>query len=50
MYSPKINEKFIPELYQIGVKTGRTMTSLVNEAIQEYLRKWRRREKREIKK
>ena len=37
MYSPKINEKHIPILYQLGRRVKRPMTHLVNEAVTEYL-------------
>lgn len=39
MYSPKINEKYIPKLYQLGKRVKKPMTHLVNEAIAEYLAK-----------
>jgi len=39
MYSPKINEKHIPALYHLGKRVKKPMTSLVNEAITEYLAK-----------
>jgi len=37
VYSPKIDQKHIPVLYQIGKRTKRPMTQLVNEAITEYI-------------
>lgn len=37
MYSPKIDEKHIPVLYQLGKQTKKPMTHLVNEAITEYI-------------
>ena len=37
MYSPKINEKYIPELYKLGKKLNKPMTRIVNEAIIQYL-------------
>lgn len=37
MYSPKIDEKHIPVLYQLGKRTEKPMTHLVNEAITEYI-------------
>ena len=37
MYSPKIHEKHIPALYQLGRQTKKPMTHLVNEAIIEYM-------------
>ena len=39
MYSPKIKEIFIPQLYQLKRKTNKPMTHLVNEAVQQYLRR-----------
>lgn len=39
MYSPKIDEKHIPALYELKQKTKRPMTRLVNEAIVQYLEK-----------
>lgn len=39
MYSPKISEKMIPELYRLKLRTRKPMTHLVNEAIAEYLNK-----------
>jgi len=39
MYSPKIDEKLIPELYKLKQITKQPMTQMVNEAIAEYLRK-----------
>ena len=37
MYSPKIGEKLIPELYKLGKKLKRPMTVLANEAVVQYL-------------
>jgi len=37
MYSPKINEEFIPKLYRLAKSQKRPMTSLVNEAVSQYL-------------
>jgi len=37
MYSPKIPERLIPELYRLGRARGRPMTQLVAEAIERYL-------------
>lgn len=37
MYSPKIKEELIPELYRLKQSTKKPMTTLVNEAIIEYL-------------
>jgi predicted DNA-binding protein len=39
MYSPKIAEKHIPILYQLGKQFKKPMTYLVNEAVTEYLTK-----------
>ncbi len=37
MYSPKISERLIPPLYQLGQARGRPMTHLVAEAVERYL-------------
>jgi len=37
MYSPKIAERLIPQLYQLKLIAKKPMTTLVNEAIIEYL-------------
>jgi len=37
MYSPKISERLIPQLYQLKLRSKKPMTTLVNEAIIEYL-------------
>ena len=39
MYSPKIKEELVRELYQEKQRVGKPMTKLVNEAITEYLRR-----------
>jgi hypothetical protein len=39
MYSPKINEVFIPILYRLKQQTKKPMTCIVNEAIKKYLTK-----------
>jgi len=39
MYSPKINEKLIPQLYNLKQQTKKPMTHLVNEAVIDYLQK-----------
>jgi len=39
MYSPKIDEKLIPELYRLKQRENKPMTYLVNEAVKEYLKK-----------
>ena len=41
MYSPKISEQLIPQLYRLKLATRKPMTRLVNEAITEYLLKVR---------
>lgn len=40
MYSPKIGEKQIKELYQLKVKTKIPMTELVEEAVADLLKKY----------
>ena len=37
MYSPKIPERFIPELYRLGRARRQHMTTLVTEAVERYL-------------
>lgn len=37
MYSPKIAERLIPQLYKLKLIAKKPMTTLVNEAIIEYL-------------
>jgi hypothetical protein len=37
MYSPKISEDLIPELYQIGKQRKRPMTKLVDEVLRNWL-------------
>ena len=39
MYSPKIKESLIPELYRLKQQTKKPMTVLVNEAVIVYLQK-----------
>jgi hypothetical protein len=39
MYSPKIHETLIPKLYRVEQLTGKPMTFLVNEAVQQYLQR-----------
>jgi len=39
MYSPKIAEKLIPQLYRLKQTTKKPMTKMVNEAVIEYLEK-----------
>jgi len=44
MYSPKIKEELVCELYRLKKKTGRTMTKLANEAIRQYIEKQKKEE------
>jgi hypothetical protein len=37
MYSPKINEEFIPALYRLAKERKQPMTELVNGIISQYL-------------
>ncbi len=37
MYSPKIKEEYVRQLYQLKLVEHKAMTTLVNEAIQQYL-------------
>ncbi|MDF1612619.1 hypothetical protein [Stygiobacter electus] len=39
MYTPKIKEELIHELYLLKKKTGKAITKLANEAIREYLKR-----------
>ena len=39
MYSPKIAERLIPQLYRLKQTTKKPMTKMVNEAVIEYLQK-----------
>ena len=39
MYSPEIKSEKVKALYQLKLKTGRRMTCLVDEAIDDYLAK-----------
>ncbi len=41
MYSPKINEEYIPLLYKLGKELHKPMTYLANEAVKEYLNKYK---------
>ena len=43
MYSPKINEALIPELYKLKQITKKPMTKIVNEAITQYLERKKHR-------
>lgn len=44
MYSPKIKEELVYELYRLKKKTGRTMTKLANDAIRQYIEKQKQEE------
>ena len=48
MYSPKINETLVKELYLLKLKIKKPMTRLVNEAVQEFLTK-RRKENEDVR-
>mgnify|MGYP001611673217 CR=1 FL=1 len=37
MYSPKVSEEFIPELFKLKQQSGKPMTKLVDEAVRKYL-------------
>ena len=39
MYSPKIDEEQICRLYQLKLKTKKTIARMVREAVEEYLKK-----------
>ena len=39
MYSPKVNPTLVKKLYQLKLCVGKPMTHLINEAVEEYLRK-----------
>ena len=39
MYSPKINPLLVKELYQLKQRVHKPMTHLINEAVEEYLRR-----------
>lgn len=39
MYTPKLNELLVRELYQLKLKVKKPMTRLVDEAVREYLEK-----------
>lgn len=44
MYSPKIKEELIRELYKLKQQNKKPMTKLVNEAVTEYLMGLRQKE------
>ncbi len=37
MYSPKINEELVKQLYKLKQQNRKPMTNMVNEAVTEYL-------------
>jgi hypothetical protein len=37
MYSPKVKEELVRELYQLKQQNRKPMTNMVNEAVTEYL-------------
>jgi len=39
MYSPKVKEELVRELYQLKQQNKKPMTAMVNEAVVEYLLK-----------
>ncbi|MBL1215804.1 MAG: hypothetical protein HND52_20715 [Ignavibacteriae bacterium] len=39
MYSPKLNPDLVRKLYQLKMSVGKPMTHLINEAVEEYLRR-----------
>lgn len=45
MYSPKISEELIPDLYQIAKAEGTKMTKLVNRMLETEIKKRKRKEK-----
>jgi hypothetical protein len=46
MYSPKIKEELIPQLYQIKKETRTTMTRIVDSMIREGIRRWKHKNER----
>jgi hypothetical protein len=38
LYSPKINDEYIPALYRIAKNQGRPMTKIVNEVIATFIK------------
>ena len=45
MYTPKLSEYQIRELYQLKLKVNRPMTHLLRDAVNDYLNKQRKEEK-----
>jgi uncharacterized protein YneF (UPF0154 family) len=41
MYSPKIKEELVRAMYQIKQKTGKPITKQANEAMREYLQRFK---------
>ncbi len=48
MYSPKIKEELVRELYLLKIKSKTPMTKIVNEAVTEYLRRKSNERKRHL--
>jgi predicted lipoprotein len=46
MYSPKITEELIPQLYHIKKETRTTMTKVVDSMIREGIRRWKQQKER----
>lgn len=46
MYSPKISEELIPDLYQMAKAKGLKMTKLVNRVLETEIRKQKRKDKK----
>ena len=44
MYTPKLSENLIRELYQLKLKVNRPMTHLLQDAVRAYLNKQRKEE------
>lgn len=49
MYSPRIDEKYIPELYRLAKENGEPMTKLVNRIIEKALKERENENKGNIK-
>ena len=45
MYSPKISEELIPDLYRIKRDMKVPMTGLVNYILRKYIKEWKHNEK-----
>ena len=48
MYSPKIKEDLIYELYCLRIRMNKPMTKLVNQAVQEYVDKHKEPKKEKV--